>query len=61
MEDAKQTITKEGEIQKTNKKLSELKESFVKGDKKLSKEYVLQNHLMSETEYNNIIQNKYQQ
>lgn len=60
MEDSKQKITRDGEIQKTNKKLSELKDAFVKGDKKLSKEYVLQNHLMTESEYNKIIQNKYQ-
>ena len=60
IEDSKQKITQEGEIQKTNKKMSELKDAFIKGDKKLSKEYVLQNHLMSENEYNKIIQNKYQ-
>lgn len=59
IEDAKQGITRDGEIQKTNKKMTELKEAFKKGDKKLSKEYVLQNHLMSEQEYNKIIKNKY--
>ena len=60
MEDSKQKITKDGEIQKTNKKMSELKNAFIKGEKKLSKAYVLQNHMMSEKEYNKIIQNKYQ-
>lgn len=59
IEDAKQGITRDGEIQKTNKKMNELKEAFINGEKKLSKEYVLQNHFMSEAEYNKIIQNKY--
>ena len=39
--------------------MNELKEAFINGEKKLSKEYVLQNHFMSEAEYNKIIQNKY--
>ena len=59
IEDAKQGINRDGEIQKTNKKMNELKEAFKKGEKKLSKEYVLQNHLMTEAEYNKIIESKY--
>lgn len=59
MDDAKQSITRDGEIQKTNKKMNELKEAFKNGEKKLSKEYVLQNHFMTEDEYNKIIESKY--
>ena len=59
MQDAKNGITKQGEITKTNKRISDLKTSFINGEKKLSKAYVLQNKLMSEAQYNKIIQEKY--
>lgn len=61
MQDAKNGITKQGEITKTNKRISDLKTSFINGDKKLSKAYVLQNKLMTEDEYNKIINEKYSQ
>ena len=56
---AKNGITKQGEITKTNKRISDLKSDFISGKNKLSKAYVLQNHLMSEAEYNKIINEKY--
>lgn len=59
MQDAKKGITRQGEITKTNKRISDLKTAFVNGEKKLSKAYVLQNKLMTEAEYNKIIQEKY--
>lgn len=59
MQDAQKGITRQGEITKTNKRISDLKTSFINGQKKLSKAYVLQNKLMTEAEYNKIIQEKY--
>lgn len=59
MQDAQKGITRQGEITKTNKRISDLKAAFINGQKKLSKAYVLQNKLMTETEYNKIIQEKY--
>lgn len=58
-QEAKQNITKDTEIEKTNKEMNKLKEEFLNGTHKLSKEYVLQNHMMSETKYNETINNKY--
>lgn len=59
IQEAKNGITKQGEITKTNKRISDLKSDFISGKNKLSKAYVLQNHLMSEAEYNKIINEKY--
>ena len=59
MQDAQKGITRQGEITKTNKRISDLKTAFISGQKKLSKAYVLQNKLMTEAEYNKIIQEKY--
>lgn len=59
IQEAKNGITKQGEITKTNKRISDLKSDFISGKNKLSKAYVLQNHLMSEAEYNKIISEKY--
>lgn len=59
MQDAQKGITRQGEITKTNKRISDLKAAFINGQKKLSKAYVLQNKLMTEAEYNKIIQEKY--
>lgn len=59
MQDAQKGITRQGEITKTNKRISDLKTAFINGQKKLSKAYVLQNKLMTESEYNKIIQEKY--
>lgn len=59
MQEGKNGITKQGEITKTNKRISDLKSDFISGKNKLSKAYVLQNHLMSEAEYNKIINEKY--
>lgn len=59
MQDAQKGITRQGEITKTNKRISDLKTAFINGQKKLSKAYVLQNKLMTEAEYNKIIQEKY--
>lgn len=59
MQDAQNGITKQGEITKTNKRISDLKTAFVNGEKKLSKAYVLQNKLMSEAQYDKIISEKY--
>ena len=59
MQDAQNGITKQGEITKTNKRISDLKTSFINGEKKLSKAYVLQNKLMTEAEYDKIINEKY--
>ena len=57
--EAKQNITKDSEIAKTNKEIEKLKQEFLKGTHKLSKAYVLQNHMMSEAKYNETITNKY--
>lgn len=59
IQDAQKGITRQGEITKTNKRISDLKTAFINGQKKLSKAYVLQNKLMTEAEYNKIIQEKY--
>lgn len=59
MQDAQNGITKQGEITKTNKRISDLKTAFINGEKKLSKAYVLQNKLMTEAEYDKIINEKY--
>lgn len=59
MQDAQKGITRQGEITKTNKRIADLKAAFINGDKKLSKAYVIQNKLMTENEYNKIIQEKY--
>lgn len=59
MQDAKKGITRQGEITKTNKRISDLKTAFINGQKKLSKAYVIQNKLMTEAEYDKIIQEKY--
>lgn len=59
VQDAKNGITKQGEITKTNKRISDLKTAFINGDNKLSKAYVLQNKIMSEAEYDKIINEKY--
>lgn len=58
-QDAKQNITRESEIQKTNNEIKKLKGDFLNGTHKLSKEYILQNHMMTEAEYNEVIKNKY--
>ena len=59
MLEAKNGITRQGEITKTNKKIANLKTAFINGENKLSRAYVLQNKLMSEAEYNKIIKEKY--
>ncbi len=59
VKDAKDGITKEGETQKTNAEMHELLNNFKSGKQKLSKEYVLQNHMMTETQYNKLIKEKY--
>lgn len=59
IQDAQKGITRQGEITKTNKRISDLKTAFINGEKKLSKAYVIQNKLMTEAEYNKIIQEKY--
>lgn len=59
MQDAVNGITRTGEITKTNKKMSDLKTAFINGEQKLSKAYVIQNHLMSESQYDKIISEKY--
>ncbi len=59
MQDAQDGITRQGEITKTNKRISDLKTAFINGEKKLSKAYVLQNKLMTEAEYNKILSEKY--
>lgn len=59
IKEAKNGITKQGEITKTNKRISDLKSDFISGKNKLSKAYVLQNHLMSEAEYDKVISEKY--
>ena len=46
MNEAKNGITRDGEITKTNKKMAELKTAFINGKQKLSKAYVIQNHLL---------------
>lgn len=59
VKDAKNEITKESEIQKTNNEMHELLNNFKSGKQKLSKEYVLQNHMMTETAYDKLIKEKY--
>ena len=57
--DGEAQITSQGEITKTNKRISDLVKSFKDGTNKLSKAYVLQNNLMTEAEYNKVISEKY--
>ena len=59
IQDAKDGITKDGEIAKTNAEMTNILNKFKNGNEKLSKEYVLQNHMMTETKYNKVIQEKY--
>lgn len=59
IQDAKDGITTQGEIAKTNKRIAQLKEDFKAGTKKLSWAYVKQNNIMDKSEYDSIISNKY--
>ena len=57
--DAKANISTNSEISKTEKRLAQIKDDFISGKQKLSEAYVLQNHLMTKAEYDNIIKTKY--
>ena len=59
IQEAKDGITSQGEIAKTNKRITQLKSDFENGKQKLSWAYVSQNNLMSKYSYDKIIQEKY--
>ena len=52
-------ITSQGEIEKTNKRITQLKSDFEQGKAKLSWAYVSQNSMMSRYAYDKIISEKY--
>lgn len=57
--DAKGGITRQGEIGKTNKRITQLKSDFESGKNKLSWAYISQNNIMSKEAYDKIIAEKY--
>lgn len=59
MQDAKDGVTSQGEITKTNKRIAKLKEDFEAGNKKLSWAYVNQNKIMDKASYDAVISSKY--